>query len=104
RRPVLLLLGIVPAAVGILLLAPVAVAAAATAVRRAPVAARLALRDLGRYQARAGAALGAITLALAIASTISVSAAYHTASQGPTTQNLPDNELVVYLGSKDLVP
>ena len=43
--------------------------------RRAPVAVRLALRDLARYQARSGAALAAISLALGIAAAIMISSA-----------------------------
>ena len=40
-----------------------------------PIAPRLALRDLARYQARSGAALAAITLALGIAAAVVVTAA-----------------------------
>ena len=67
--------------------------------RRAPAAVRpsrsgLALRDLARYQARSGAALGAITLAVGIAATIAISAS---AAQTPTgAGNLPANQLMLY--------
>ena len=47
--------------------APLGIRGLAATARRAPVAARLALRDLARYQARSGAALAAtILLALLI--------------------------------------
>jgi putative ABC transport system permease protein len=42
---------------------------------RAPISGRLALRDLGRYQARSGAALAAISLALGIPSAVVATAA-----------------------------
>ena len=60
---------------------------------RLPVAARLALRDLGRYQARSGAALAAISLALGIpvAIVVTAAAAEHAAAAG----NLSDHQLLV---------
>src|SRR5207244_690870 len=58
----LLVAGILTATVGLLLLAPLAIGALASRAGRTPVAARLALRDLSRYRARSGAALGAVTL------------------------------------------
>src|SRR5918999_1007218 len=50
--------------------APRAIRVFARAAGRAPLAARLALRDLSRYQARSGAAPAAITLALGIAAAV----------------------------------
>jgi putative ABC transport system permease protein len=61
------------------------------------VAARLALRDLARYQGRSAAALGAIVLAVGIASTIAVSAAYQVGVASETAGNLADDQLVVHL-------
>ena len=60
---------------------------------RFPIAPRLALRDLGRYQARSGAALAAISLALGIpvAIVVMAAAAEHTAAAG----NLSDRQLLV---------
>ena len=58
-----------------LLLAPLGIRALAASAGRAPVAVRLALRDLARYQARSGAALAAASLAVGIAATIAISAA-----------------------------
>ncbi|MDT4978177.1 MAG: putative transport system permease protein, partial [Pseudonocardiales bacterium] len=100
RRPVFIVVGIVATTVGVLLLAPLSIRALAPVAQRAPVAVRLALRDLARYQARSGAALGAITLAVGIAATIAISAAAsQAASTAATGGNLPDNHLVVYLSA-----
>ncbi|MCU1461819.1 MAG: hypothetical protein JWO37_1894 [Acidimicrobiales bacterium] len=96
RGRILLVLGIVTATVGLLPLAPLGIGALASRVGGAPVAVRLALRDLSRYRARSGAALGAVTLAVVIAATISVTSAYQSATNGPTVANLPANQLVVY--------
>lgn len=90
--------GIVATAGGMLLLTPLGIQGIARIGRRAPIAVRLALRDLARYQARSGAALAAVSLAVGIAATIAVSAAAqaaadHTASSG----NLPANQLVVWI-------
>jgi len=98
-NPVLIITGTVATTLGALLFAPLAVRALGAVAGRAPVAARLALRNLARYQARTGAALGAVTLVVGIAATIAVSArsadAANAAAAG--TGNLPANELIVYL-------
>src|SRR5205814_5835539 len=95
RRPVFIVIGIVATTVGVLLLAPLSIRALAPVARSAPVAVRLALRDLARYQARSGAALGAITLAVGIAATIAISAS---AAQTPSVAgNLPADQLVLHL-------
>src|SRR5262249_30400569 len=59
------------------------------------VAVRLALRDLVRYQARSGAALGAVTLAIGIAATIAISAAAAEKPTGPG--NLSSDQLMLYI-------
>jgi putative ABC transport system permease protein len=56
--------GILAITAGMLLLAPLGIQALATCAGRAPIAVRLALRDLARYQARSGAALAAASLAI----------------------------------------
>ena len=55
---------------GIVSAAPVAIRIVAAPATRLPFAARLALRDLARYQARAAAALAAITLTLGLSITV----------------------------------
>jgi putative ABC transport system permease protein len=95
--PLQVVLGIVAMTLGGLFLAPVAIVGLARIGRRAPIAVRLALRDLARYRARSGAALGAISLAIIIAVIICVLATARYSNVldyfGP---NLPSNELVVY--------
>jgi putative ABC transport system permease protein len=102
-NPPLVVIGTATLVLGILLVAPLAIRALAAAGARAPVAVRLALRDLSRHQARSGAALAAISLALAIPVTIVVaaSAAEHAADEG----NLSDRQVLIRVGDAEpLVP
>jgi putative ABC transport system permease protein len=99
RHPPRIIAGVVSTTFGILFLAPVAIGGLAAAGRRLPIAGRLALRDLARYQSRSGAALGAIALALGIAAAISVSAAAQATADSKGPGNLPANEVVVYAGA-----
>ena len=87
--------GTVITAVGLLFFAPLAIRVLARAGRGAPISVRLALRDLVRYQARSGAALGAVTLALAIAATIAISAAAADTPAG--AGNLEPNQMILYV-------
>ncbi|MBV9445376.1 MAG: hypothetical protein JO345_05710 [Streptosporangiaceae bacterium] len=68
-------LGFVALAVAIVLLSPPFLAIVASAGKHAPIAVRLALRDLARYRARSGPALAAISLATLIAVIICVASA-----------------------------
>ncbi|MBV9660821.1 MAG: hypothetical protein JO337_06665, partial [Acidimicrobiales bacterium] len=87
--------GTVTTAIGILFLSPLAIRILASAAGRTPIAVRLALRDLARYQARSGAALGAVTLSIGIAATIAIAAA---AAQNPAgAGNLSRDQLMLYL-------
>jgi putative ABC transport system permease protein len=88
--------GVITLVVGVLLASPLAIRLLATTARRLPVAARLALRDLARHQARSSAALAAISLALgiAVAVVIVATAAVPTADQG----NLSDRQVMVRIG------
>jgi putative ABC transport system permease protein len=98
QHPVLIVTGILAITAGMLLLAPLGIRALAATARRAPVAVRLALRDLARYQARSGAALAATSLAVGIAATIAISAgAEQAADNSLTGGNLPKNQLIVWL-------
>jgi putative ABC transport system permease protein len=97
--------GTAATAVGLLFLAPLAIGALAALSRRSTVSVRLAVRDLARYQARSGAALGAVTLAIGISATIAVSASAAQTPSGPG--NLAANQLVLYLapgGAGNQVP
>jgi putative ABC transport system permease protein len=96
---VLIVVGTLALIAGVLMFSPLAIRAVARSAARAPVAARLALRDLGRYQARSGAALAAIGLALGIPVAIFASAAAAENSQGPG--NLPANQLLIRASDLD---
>jgi putative ABC transport system permease protein len=95
HRTAFIIGGTVTTVIGVLLLAPLAIRLLAAFARRSPIAVRLALRDLTRYQARSGAALGAITLAIGIAATIAVSASAADKPAGPG--NLATSQLVIYV-------
>jgi putative ABC transport system permease protein len=99
RRPVPLLVGMPTILIGVLFSAPIAIQALARLAPRLPIAGRLALRDLARYQARSGAALAAIALALGVPVGIVVVAAAEEA-QGPTV-NLSDRQLIFRTGGED---
>ena len=102
-NPPLIIMGTVATALGVLFIGPLAIRALAASGARLPLAARLALRDLARYQARSGAALAAISLAVgvAVAVVIIATAAEDTAEEG----NLSDRQLLIRIGGPaPLVP
>lgn len=89
----------------VILLSPLCLAILSRFGRRAPVAVRLALRDLGRYRARAGSALAAISLGVLIAVVISVVAAGRYGQVlDYTGPNLSSNQLIVYTPSGPSAP
>jgi putative ABC transport system permease protein len=90
---VLVVAGTLATVIGVLLASPLAIRALAACAAPLPVAGRLALRDLARFQARSGAALAAISLVLGIpvAMVVTAAAAEHTADEG----NLADNQLLI---------
>jgi len=98
-NPFLLIVGMLAAAIGVLLFSPLAVSSLGAVATPLPLPARLALRDLRRYQARSGAALAAITLGLGIAVTTVVIAA---ATQAENQSNLPGNQLLVSFGPEQV--
>jgi putative ABC transport system permease protein len=89
--------GFVVLIAAVLLLAPLGLTVLGLAARRAPVAVRLALRDLVRYRARSGSALAAISLGVLIAVMICVLTAQRYGNSldyaGP---NLASNQIIVY--------
>ena len=97
-RPPLIVAGIVATILGCLLLGPLAIRIFSGVAGRVPIAPRLALRDLVRYQARSGAALAAVTLALGIAATVVVVASAEEAKAAAEPPNLSDRQIRVYLG------
>jgi putative ABC transport system permease protein len=95
--------GILATALGLLLLAPVGIAGLGRLARLAPVAPRLALRDLARYRARSSAALAAIGLAVGIAAAVALSAAVSVAKAAvPIGGNLPADQIIVWLSQDAL--
>ena len=89
--------GFVALIAAVILLAPACLTLLARLGRRAPIAARLALRDLARYRARSGSALAAITLGVLIAMLVSVLSAQRFGNvldyAGP---NVASDQLIVY--------
>ena len=101
-KPLPIIAGPIAIVLGMLFLCPIAIRGLAVTANRLPIAARLALRDLARYQGRAAAALAAISLGLGIAFTaIIVSTA---ATPRATGGNVSDRQLLVRLGNSDVVP
>ena len=95
--PLQLVLGLVAITIGGLFLASLAIAVLAPVGARAPIAVRLALRDLARYRARSGSALAAVSFAVFLAVLICIGASYRFSDvldfTGP---NLAANQLIVY--------
>ncbi len=101
-KPFPFLGGPIAIVLGIMFLCPIAIRALAIVARGLPITARLALRDLARYQARAASALAAISLGLGIAFTaIVVSAA---ATPAHDSGNLSDRQMLLRLGGFDIIP
>ncbi|MDP9234147.1 MAG: hypothetical protein M3P01_06300, partial [Actinomycetota bacterium] len=92
-----LVLGIVFLIPGLILLAPLFLSLTARLSRRAPIALRLALRDLARYRARSGSALAAISVGVLVAVIVIIAAASRYANVfdyvGP---NLASNQLALH--------
>ncbi|MGD0875822.1 MAG: FtsX-like permease family protein [Acidimicrobiales bacterium] len=92
-----LVFGIVLLIPGLILLAPFFLSLTARLGRRAPIATRLALRDLARYRARSGSALAAISVGVLVAVIVMLAAAARYGNvldyAGP---NLASNELALH--------
>ena len=101
-RVALVVAGIMATILGTLLLGPLAIRIFSGAAGHAPIGTRLALRDLARYQARSGAALAAVTLALGIAAAVTVTAAAEEKKDddrmAAELPNLSDRQIRVYTG------
>jgi putative ABC transport system permease protein len=89
--------GLLATIAGLVLLAPVVIGSLEPVARRAPVSARIALRDLARYRARSGAALAATSLAVLIAMFIALLTTNRfTDGLDYVGPNLPPDQLIVY--------
>jgi putative ABC transport system permease protein len=94
-----LLLGLVFLMPGLVLLAPFFLSLTERISRRAPIAARLALRDLARYRARSGSALSAISIGVLISVIVVLASASRFSNvldyAGP---NLASNQIALHTG------
>jgi putative ABC transport system permease protein len=102
ERKALIVAGIVTTIIGCLLLGPLAIRIFSRLAGRVSIAPRLALRDLVRYQARSGAALAAITLALGIAATVVIVASAEHAKKAAEPENLTSRQIRIYTGPPEL--
>jgi putative ABC transport system permease protein len=93
--------GLVATILGTLLLGPLAIRLFSGLAGRLSIAPRLALRDLVRYQARSGAALAAVTLALGIAATAVVVASAEASKRNAEPANLSNRQIRVHLGPNE---
>jgi putative ABC transport system permease protein len=106
-KPLFIIAGIVSTILGCLLLGPPAIHIFSGLAGRLSIAPRLALRDLVRYQARSGAALAAVALALGIAATVVVVSSAEAAKRNAEPVNLSDRQVRVYLGrpkTREVIP
>jgi putative ABC transport system permease protein len=101
RRP-LIVTGILASTFGCMLLGPPAIRVLGRVAGRAPIAPRLAMRDLVRYQARSGAALAAVGLALGIAATAVIVGTAEKAKRAAEPPNLSDRQIRVLLGPPEI--
>lgn len=92
-KPLLIILGLPVATIGIVLLAPAFVGLTGHVAGRLPLAGRLAVRDVARHRSRAAASVAAITLAIGVSAGIVVVARANSTDQGPG--NLAGNQLLV---------
>jgi putative ABC transport system permease protein len=89
--------GFVVLIAAVIMLAPLVLTVLGLSARRAPIAVRLALRDLVRYRARSGSALAAISLGVLIAALICVLVAQRYGNVlDYTGPNLASNQIIVY--------
>jgi putative ABC transport system permease protein len=92
-----LVLGFVALIAAVILLSPLFLTTLGRSARHAPIAVRLALRDLARYRARSGSALAAISVGVLIAVLVCVLSAQRFGNvldyAGP---NVAPNQIIVY--------
>jgi putative ABC transport system permease protein len=98
----LIVAGIVATVLGCLLVGPLAIRVFSGLAGHVSIAPRLALRDLVRYQARSGAALAAVTLALGIAAVVVIVASAEHAKKAAEPPNLSDRQVRIYTGPPEL--
>jgi putative ABC transport system permease protein len=94
--------GLLAVVLGAVFAAPGAIRLAGTVARRMPFAPRLALRDLGRYQSRASAALAAIAFGVGVA--VALVAVAQANTDSAAEGNLSDRELLILVGDLRVAP
>jgi putative ABC transport system permease protein len=95
-----LVLGMVALIPAVILLAPFFLAGLGRMARPAPVAVRIALRDLARYRARSGSALAAVSIGVMTAVIIAIFAqARYSDVWDPAGPNLASNQALIWIGS-----
>jgi putative ABC transport system permease protein len=98
----LILAGLVCCEIASALLAPFIVDRLARLAWRAPLATRLAIRDLERYRSRSGAAMAAISFAIFLATiTIMIASVRFDDALDYTAPNMASNQLILYTPGND---
>ena len=98
----LVIAGLLSCEIASALLAPFIVDKLARLAWRAPLASRLALRDLARYRSRSGAALAAVSFAVFIATVaIVIASVRFDNALNYTAQNMASNQLILYNPGND---
>ncbi|HEY1820680.1 MAG TPA: FtsX-like permease family protein [Trebonia sp.] len=98
----LVIAGLLSCEIATALLAPFVVDKLARLAWRAPLASRLALRDLARYRSRSGAALAAVSFAVFIATvTIVIASVRYDDALDYIAPNMAANQLILYNPGND---
>jgi putative ABC transport system permease protein len=98
----LIIVGLVCCEIASALLAPFIVDRLARLAWRAPLATRLAIRDLERYRSRSGAAMAAISFAIFLATiTIIIASVRFDDALDYTAPNMASNQLILYAPGND---
>jgi putative ABC transport system permease protein len=98
----LVIAALVACVIACALLAPFAVDRLARVAWRAPLATRLALRDLSRYRSRSGAAMAAVSFAVFIAAlTVVIASVQYDNALSYIAPNMASNQLIVYNPGND---
>jgi putative ABC transport system permease protein len=100
REP-LIIAGLLATILGSLLLGPLVIRTFSAAAGKLSIAPRLALRDLARYQARSGATLAAVTLAIGIAATVVIISSAEESKRSSEPASLSDRQIRVFLGPSE---
>ena len=98
-KDIALMVGVVAISFGVLLLGPIVLRTVGRSARRLPVIGRLAVRDLARFQARSGMALGAVSLAVGIPIAVVITSSVGRA--GADEGDLSERDLLIRIGDAE---